>query len=434
MTSTSTIIFVLFALQFANGQNCPPEEPRLKLRKEQVKEPINGTGIIYKGRVFEEGEFSESKGFFFICKCDVIPCIKTCTDLEKGEFFAPKEGFEIDVELEDGTSKRVDFYKHFYAYSETRDCTLFTLHESGYKILSNGSFLIESVLLDNSEFCIAMEKTGELSIKMCEEDLDQEEIDIFYETVENYKTFSIEISVSACFLLLALIAILVSSERQTMLGILSICFCTTLIIFYLISAIVMYYIAEESDEDSRCTSIAFLLLIVGLSPYCWLTSMCLEYYLAERDRKVVRLIGFAIFSTIVPCGFYLIAFAVEWMDHEFLENCNFHDIPLLTQFLDWPSGVICLANFPILAFTIYKQRLVAKWVVVNVLLTILMIIPPLTHLFSTWITEISSSTKVFVFHFNCLSGIFVFVIIFFLLLPQGCCSKHGVYRTQQQSQ
>ncbi|XP_059488049.1 uncharacterized protein LOC132203902 [Neocloeon triangulifer] len=428
-----------FLVGFGKSQQiCRDGEPQLRISKADV-EVRNGT-IVHDNRAFKPGDYEVVGDFYFICPCNVQNCakiccnenycLKSCSDIDFGEYFQPNKSFEVDVLTKVGQKKKVDFYSHFHPFIDTRDCVRWEI-KNDYVMLENGSlgysFVSELYLEFNySEFCFAQDEEG----KTKKFSTFPAKITEFVDT-EIFRSLLMVYVVSAIFLLFTALAIVASEERKSNLGKLAVGFSLTTMVSYLVFAI--YYNVKPDNfifGSWICNIYAFIIYVSRLSPYFWLNSMCFENLkLSKRCLREPQTSRFFIFSsrysTLTPALIFIIfrvAYQVLHLFGDKLENsinqerCYFQDIEVEMIVNNGPASVVSILSLIFLVITLIRnleagQDKERSWFFICVLLFIITVIPIIVNCSVFLLKNDSSFVSLALYHLNSFSGILVFLVV-----------------------
>ncbi|XP_059488186.1 probable G-protein coupled receptor Mth-like 4 [Neocloeon triangulifer] len=431
-----TGFYFLFLVTFGKcEQICRDGEPQLRISKADVE--VKDGIILYENHAFKPGDYEVVGDFYVICPCNVKYCVKTCTDLENGEYFPPDKNFKVDVLTKDGQTKTVDFYSHFYPFIDTRDCNnnWEDITENDYVLLENGSLahsLHQDLYLEYkySGYCFAQDNEGESKKIVCVADItDSEGSGIFYINLIHILT-----AFSAIFLLITAIAIVASKERKSNLGKLAVCFSLTNVVSYLIF-IYYYFVKPENFTYSKgiCNILAITVYVSKLSSYFWLNSMCFENFRLSKCSREPETSRFFIFSSLYSTLMPFIVILIFWEPSHVLWyffkvdfnvsineiTCYIQDIAMELIVLHCPIFIVSISSLIILVATLIRHLNLGRdkdfsWFAICVLLFIIMVIPVIVDcgVFLLMNESDTSIVAIILYNLSSLCGILVFLVFF----------------------
>ncbi|XP_046680949.1 G-protein coupled receptor Mth2-like isoform X2 [Homalodisca vitripennis] len=351
--------------------------------------PIEGSPLP-NGSIVDRGDVYPS-GFFFTvnrttrgCLCALQPCIRKCCAADEyivsainktshcavNSGSSPFDNFSIPVY--DSDQKVVQVKKNHFRILYGDVCTygkfVLTSDDKSY-LMSDGNILLESNLMDASQYCMESINGDEIQIFVCfppGEDA---------QTKAAFTAYPIGMILSFPFLLGTFVVYAVIPDLHgTLHGKSLMSHVSSLLTAYISLSVVQ--LGRDAINSFWCVALSFVIQFSFLATFFWLNVMCFDIWwvfsglrplrgsVKEREHK--KFILYSLYAWGCPLVIFVITLVIElvpsipksFIKPQFgVDKCWFKTSEALVLYFYLPIGVLVLLNIAMFVTTAFRLRM-----------------------------------------------------------------------------
>ncbi|XP_059484656.1 G-protein coupled receptor Mth2-like [Neocloeon triangulifer] len=347
----------------------PCEKP-LRTKVTQGLVTTDGSLQTPDGITYRKGTFWPEKNFWWACPCLLGPCVRQCQAelARKANLSMARQPAMIQI-WEDGRDRWVPMNKYFHVVFEVECKQAFPLEPEyepldEFHILANGSIkfphpnISDEIRHDTAEKYCMIPHEGKLqTVMICSH--------VIESTMQNlkFKIYPAFFILSAIFLLLTLLAFVLTPDHNTIHSRSVVCQSGSLLITFI--GLTITYLTGERSHINVCIVVAYITYYFLLASFFWLNVMCIDIYLTfsgsmlrTHDRKF-RV--FSLYAWCTPLALFIVTVALDrttknpaWSPGIGQKSCWFQSFGSSFLYFNGPVLALLLLNSYLFGTTVWR--------------------------------------------------------------------------------